>query len=213
MVSPVVPPRGPRLLPNHLPQPQIQRFRRTISSDVRLGDGTREGAGRRAAADACSAGKARVERHTRDSRLMSSILSDVHLAYHVLGRLVAKDLEEAAVSMSEALVLRVATINPRVTAQGLLVTTGLPPSTLSSLLTRLEERQYMRRFRLEGDRRYAIVRPTRVGATVGRMVESSLTEIEERLGEQVTPAERAGLTVLAEGLFAVERPETASRLG
>jgi len=144
---------------------------------------------------------------------MSSILSDVHLAYHVLGRLVAKDLEEAAVSMSEALVLRVATINPRVTAQGLLVTTGLPPSTLSSLLTRLEERQYMRRFRLEGDRRYAIVRPTRVGATVGRMVESSLTEIEERLGEQVTPAERAGLTVLAEGLFAVERPETASRLG
>ena len=143
---------------------------------------------------------------------MSSILSDVHLAYHVLGRLVAQDLEEAAVSMSEALVLRVATINPPVTVQGLLATTGLPASTLSSLLTRLEERHYVRRERLGGARRYALVRPTRVGATIGRMVDSSLREIEERLAEQVTPAERAGLTSLAEGLAAVERPEMPSPL-
>jgi DNA-binding MarR family transcriptional regulator len=144
---------------------------------------------------------------------MSSILSDVHLAYHVLGRLVARDLEEAAVSMSEALVLRVATVNPRVAAQGLLNTTGLPASTLSSLLARLEERHYVRLERLGGDRRYTLVRPTRVGAAVGRMVESSLGDIEGRVAEQITPAERAGLTVLAEGLFAVERPERPSPLG
>ncbi len=143
---------------------------------------------------------------------MSSILSDVHLAYHVLGRLVATDLEEAAVSMSEALVLRVATINPRVTAQGLITTTGLPASTLSSLLARLEERHYVRRERLGGDRRYGLVRPTGVGATIGRMVASSLSEIEERLAEQVTPVQRTGITSLAEGLYVVERPERPSPL-
>ena len=94
---------------------------------------------------------------------MSSIVSDVHLAYHILARLVAKDLEAAAVSMSEALVLRVATINPRVTVQGLVAVTGLSPSTLSSLLTRLEERHYLRRERLGGDLRHTLVRPTPVG--------------------------------------------------
>ena len=143
---------------------------------------------------------------------MSSILSDVHLAYHVLGRLVAKDLEEAAVSMSEALVLRVVSLNPRPTTRGLLVTTGLPASTLSSLLARLEERLYVHRDSLEGDRRYAVVRPTRVGATVGRMVESSLRDIEERLAEQVTSSQRVGITALAEGLAVIERPEVPSPL-
>ena len=44
MVSPVVSPREPSLR-THLPQPEIQRFRRTISSRVRLGDGTGEGCG------------------------------------------------------------------------------------------------------------------------------------------------------------------------
>ena len=87
-----------------------------------------------------------------------------------------------------------------------------PASTLSSLLTRLEERLYVRRESLEGDRRYTVVRPTGVGATIGRMVEPSLRDLEERLAEQVTPSQRVGITALAEGLAVVERPERPSPL-
>ncbi len=143
---------------------------------------------------------------------MSSILADVHLAYHVLGRLVASDLEEAAVSMSEALVLRVVAINPRVTMRELLAITGMRNSTLASLVTRLEGRHYLERERLAGDLRHTVVRGTLVGSVVGGMVASSLDEIETRLADEVTPAERAGITLLASGLANVERPEAVSRL-
>jgi DNA-binding MarR family transcriptional regulator len=143
---------------------------------------------------------------------MGSLLADVHLAYQVLGRVVAADLREAAVSMSESLVLRVVTINPRVTASELREVTGLRHSTLASLISRLEERHYVQRRQLAGDLRYTVVRPTLVGAAVGRMVESSLDAIENRLASQVTPDDRAGIALLATGLATIERPEPISPL-
>ena len=44
---------------------------------------------------------------TRETTAVSSLLGDVYLDYQVLGRLVARDLHEASVSMPEALVLRI----------------------------------------------------------------------------------------------------------
>ncbi|HKG57131.1 MAG TPA: helix-turn-helix domain-containing protein, partial [Candidatus Limnocylindrales bacterium] len=76
---------------------------------------------------------------------MPSLLADLHLAYHVLDRLLRDRLSEAAVSMSEALVLRVVALNPRVTMSDLVVTTGLAAPTLSCLVARLEARGYVRR--------------------------------------------------------------------
>jgi DNA-binding MarR family transcriptional regulator len=148
----------------------------------------------------------------RETRAVSSLLADVHLAYHVLGRLVAKDLEEAAVSMSEALVLRVIRINPRTTMRELLAVTGTSNSTMASLVARLEGRQLLERDQLAGDLRHTVIRPTRVGQVVGGMVASSLEQIENGLADYVTPEEREGITLLASGLFNVERPEAISRL-
>jgi DNA-binding MarR family transcriptional regulator len=137
---------------------------------------------------------------------MSSLLADVHLAYHVLGRLVARDLEEAAVSMSEALVLRAVRLNKRTTMRELIGATGSSNSTLAILVTRLENRQFLERDRLDGDYRHTVLRPTRLGRTVGGMVASTLERIERELGVYVTPDEREGIGALAAGLFSVERP-------
>jgi DNA-binding MarR family transcriptional regulator len=136
----------------------------------------------------------------------TSLLADVHLAYHVLGRLVARDLEEAAVSMSEALVLRVVRLNKRTTMRELLGATGACNSTMASLVTRLERRQLLERDQLEGDFRHTVLRPTRVGRTVGGMVATTLEHIEGELAVYVTEDEREGITALATGLFSVERP-------
>lgn len=148
----------------------------------------------------------------RETRSVNSLLGDVHLAYHVLGRLVASDLEEAAVSMSEALVLRILALNPRTTMRELLGATGACNSTMASLVTRLETRQFLDRYQLPGDLRYTVIRPTRVGRVVGGMVASSLARIEAGLADYVTPEEREAITVLAAGLYDVERPEVVSRL-
>jgi DNA-binding MarR family transcriptional regulator len=137
---------------------------------------------------------------------MASLFADVHLAYHVLGRLVARDLEEAAVSMSEALVLRAARLNRRTTMRELLAATGACNSTLASLVTRLENRQFLERDRLDGDYRHTVIRPTPLGRTIGGMVASTLEHIEDELGPYVTPEEREGIAALAAGLFTIERP-------
>ena len=143
---------------------------------------------------------------TADTPSVSSLLGDVHLAYHVLGRLVARDLEEAAVSMSEALVLRIVRINRRVTMRELLEATGGCNSTMASLVTRLEKRQLVERDQLDGDLRHTVIRASRVGRTVGGMVTSTLDHIERELAVYVTPDQHEGITALATGLFSVERP-------
>jgi DNA-binding MarR family transcriptional regulator len=108
--------------------------------------------------------------------------------------------------MPEALVLRIVRINKRVTMRELLEATGGCNSTMASLVTRLEKRQLLQRDQLDGDLRHTVLRPTRVGRTVGGMVTSTLDHIENELGVFVTPDQREGIAVLATGLFSVERP-------
>lgn len=143
---------------------------------------------------------------------MTSILADLHLGYHVLGRLLRAELEEAEVSMSEALVLRLLVSNVGVTLSDLTVSTGLPATTLTSLVMRLEERGYVRRERLARDRRFVVVRPRHVGAAIGRMVASAMADIEARLLSHAASGDRRGLAEIARALDLVERPELPSRL-
>src|SRR5438093_13750037 len=103
-----------------------------------------------------------------DTPSMSSLLGDVHLAYHVLARLVARQLEEAAVSMPEALVLPIVRTNRRVTMRELLEATGACNSTMASLVTRLETRGLSSATNLRGtgDTR-SFARPASAGSWVG----------------------------------------------
>jgi DNA-binding MarR family transcriptional regulator len=149
---------------------------------------------------------------TRETTAVSSLLGDVYLAYQVLGRLVARDLHEASVSMPEALVLRIIRLNRRVTMRELLEVTGACNSTMASLVTRLGARELLERHQLAGDLRHTLIRPTRLGRLVGGMVAPSLQQIEKDLAIYVTPEERKGIAALAAALSSIERPEFVSRL-
>ncbi|HEY7590286.1 MAG TPA: MarR family transcriptional regulator [Candidatus Limnocylindrales bacterium] len=113
--------------------------------------------------------------------MRTSILLDSHFAYHTLGRLLRRKLRTAQLSLSEAVVLRVLARNPRVTVAALRVSTGLGPTTTSTLLRRLEDRGLVRRRQLDSDRRWVVVRPTAAGLGTATFVDSALREIEERI--------------------------------
>ncbi|MDQ2965832.1 MAG: MarR family transcriptional regulator [Chloroflexota bacterium] len=143
---------------------------------------------------------------------MSSILLDLHVAYHALDRLLQRELAGVGVSMSEALVLRLLVLNPRVTIAALRQSTGLAPSTLSSLVGRLVERGLVRRRRLAGDRRSRVVFPTSVGRGVGLIVDSSLAELQRRMADLPYATAWPDASELASVLTTLDRPPAWSRL-
>lgn len=143
---------------------------------------------------------------------MSSILLDLHVAYHALDRLLQRDLAGLGVSMSEALVLRLLVLNPRVTIAALRQATGLAPSTVSSLVGRLVERGLVRRRRLAGDRRSRVVIPTSVGRGVGLIVDSALTELLRQMAALPYAPEWPDVSELASALTTLDRPPAWSRL-
>lgn len=183
------------------------RFRSAISQEARLGE---EGAGLSPPSPGPRT-NSQASALRESTRVVTSILSDLHLGYHVLGRLLRAELEEADVSMSEGLVLRLLVSNARVTMSDLVLSTGMAATTITSLVMRLEERGYVRRERLEGDRRFVVVRPRRVGTAIGRMVASAMADIEGRLLSHATAADRSGLEEIARALDLVDRPELPSR--
>lgn len=143
---------------------------------------------------------------------MSSILLDLHLAYHALDRLLQRELDGIGVSMSEALVLRILVLNPRVTIASLIEATGLAPSTVSSLVGRLVERRLVGRRRLEGDRRSRVVVPTTVGRGIGHMVDSALKDIHRRMADIPYAPQWPNAAELAAALSALDRPRRPSPL-
>src|SRR3954462_6635929 len=113
--------------------------------------------------------------------VMRSVLADLHLAYHVLDLLIRRHLEEASVSMSEALVLRLVANNSRATITDLVLATGLAAPTVSCLVTRLEHRGYVRRRRLGADQRVVFVTPRKPGIVTALMVESAIDDVMTQL--------------------------------
>ena len=143
---------------------------------------------------------------------MSSILLDLHVAYHALDRLLQRKLGAIGVSMSEALVLRILVLNPRVTVAALRQSTGLAPSTVSSLIQRLSERGLVRRRRLVSDRRYRVVIPTSVGRGVALIVDAALAELHRQIRDLPNASVWPDITELASALTTLERPGPWSRL-
>lgn len=143
---------------------------------------------------------------------MSSILLDIHAAYHALDRILQRTLGSAGVSMSEALVLRLLVLNPRVTIAALRRATGLAPSTMSGLVGRLVERGFVRRRRLASDRRSRVVTPTSVGRGVGLLVDAALKELNHRIADRPFAPTWPDVSELASALTDIDEPRGWSRL-
>jgi DNA-binding MarR family transcriptional regulator len=137
----------------------------------------------------------------------SSILLDLHVAYHALDRLLQRELDGVGVSVLQLLVL-----NRGVTISALIESPGLAPSTASSLVGRLAERGLIRRRRLAGDRRYRVVIPTSVGRGAGLMVDSALKELHRQMADLPYASAWPGVSELASALSTLDRPRRPSRL-
>jgi DNA-binding MarR family transcriptional regulator len=77
---------------------------------------------------------------------------------------------------------------------------GHKPSTLTSVLDRLENRGWVRREINPADRRSFVIQLTRPGRPAAREVTDVLDALERRVAAAVTPRDLAGLQAVSESL-------------
>jgi DNA-binding MarR family transcriptional regulator len=114
---------------------------------------------------------------------MRTFLGTLTRATNHLGQILEATIIETGLSGSELLVMQVALEEEQPSTALILKATGLRPSTLSSLLTRLERRGYVRRRRGGRDGRSRLIVLTLPGEQAIRIATSLQLEIERRLGE------------------------------
>lgn len=90
-------------------------------------------------------------------------------------------IESIGLTTLEAYVLRIITSNANITIADLRVRTAIPASTLTGILTRLETRELVRRFRHVDDRRFVLVQPTTVAGTYHDIIDAAFREFDGRI--------------------------------
>jgi DNA-binding MarR family transcriptional regulator len=88
--------------------------------------------------------------------------------------------------------------------------TGLRPSTLNSILNRLQSRDLLRRAAETPDRRYVEVRLTFDGQIHAVMAREAMEELERELAVFASPVDRAAAGALLEAATALARRGAAS---
>jgi len=114
---------------------------------------------------------------------MRTFLSTLGRATNLMEQVVEATIIETGLSATELLVMQVALEEDEPSTAAILRATGLRASTLSSLLTRLEGRGYIRRRRGGRDGRSRLIDMTLPGEQATRIATSLQLEIERRLGE------------------------------
>jgi DNA-binding MarR family transcriptional regulator len=114
---------------------------------------------------------------------MRTYLSTLSRAHNVLEQVLEATMIETGLSASELLVMQVAIEAEEPSIGVILQSTGLRPSTLSSLLTRLERRNYIHRERGSRDARSRLIILTLPGQPATRIAWSLQLELERQLGE------------------------------
>jgi DNA-binding MarR family transcriptional regulator len=124
----------------------------------------------------------------------------IHRAYHGLGRRLSAELVDLRLSGSEALAIRLIG-RPEAVSPGTLVDVlALAPSTVTSLLRRLEDRGFVERVRSADDRRFAILRLTPDGRYALERVAHAVDEVEADLRGSVSGAELDGVSAVADAI-------------
>jgi DNA-binding MarR family transcriptional regulator len=114
---------------------------------------------------------------------MRTFLSTLFRATNLLERVIEATIIETGLTASELLVMQIALEEEEPSIAAILKATGLRASTLSSLLTRLEHRGYIRRRRGGRDGRSRLLSVTLPGEQATRIATTLELEIEGRLGE------------------------------
>ena len=114
---------------------------------------------------------------------MDTFLSTLSRATNLLEQVLEATIIETGLSASELQVMQIALEAEEPSTAAILRGTALRVSTLSSLLTRLERRGYIRRTRGSRDGRSRLIAVTLPGERAARIATSLQLEIEGRLGE------------------------------
>lgn len=114
---------------------------------------------------------------------MRTYLETLSRALNLLEQRLEASIIETGLTASELLVMEIALLDNEPSTAMILQTTGLRPSTLSSLITRLERRGYVRRKRGGRDGRSRLVALTLPGEQAARIATSIHLELERKLGE------------------------------
>lgn len=90
-------------------------------------------------------------------------------------------IEATGLATLDAYVLRFVTSNRNISIAHLRLNTGMPASTLTGVLNRLERRDLIRRVRHPTDRRAFLIRPTRLAKTYGDIIDAAFREFDSRI--------------------------------
>jgi MarR family transcriptional regulator, organic hydroperoxide resistance regulator len=120
--------------------------------------------------------------------VIAALQQATHVTLHALGvRLAHLDL-----APSEQNVLAVLADGSQATVGDLAVATGTRPTTLTSVLDRLERRRFLRRQLDPADRRSFLVTLTPAGRLAANSVLAAMAELEQAALAALTPAQIAG---------------------
>ena len=135
------------------------------------------------------------------------MIATIERSAHLIASYLDRGLTGLAMTQAEAHVL--AQLNHRGPASigELQREFGHKPSTLTSVLDRLENRGWVRREINPADRRSFLIRLTRPGRTAARQVTQVLAELERRVAAAVPRRDLDGLEAVSEALAAVVRAE------
>jgi DNA-binding MarR family transcriptional regulator len=114
---------------------------------------------------------------------MRTFLGSLSRAHNILEQILDATIIETGLSSTELLVMQVVMTADEPSVAAVLRSTGLRRSTLSSLLTRLERRDYLHRVRGSRDGRSRLLIVTLPGQQATRIAWSLQLELEEQLGE------------------------------
>ena len=129
------------------------------------------------------------------------LVPDIHRATHQIGLYLQAALAGKDVSQAEAHVLADLHEEGACTVARLLQSFGHKPSTLTSILNRLEKKGLIVREPSPGDRRSFVVRPTPRGKALARQVHRALCALEARvLRVKGTRAQLAALGAVLGGI-------------
>ena len=136
--------------------------------------------------------------------------ADLHGAYHVVNRRLAKELQSHGLTPSEAVVLLALRRHPMATVSIIRQATGLRPSTLDSLLDRLADREVLERVSPRDSPREVIVAVTPRGRLLTDYATVVLRDVEEELAAFIGRDALASLALVFEGARALGVPGTAA---
>jgi DNA-binding MarR family transcriptional regulator len=114
---------------------------------------------------------------------MRTFLGSISRAHNLLEQVLDATIIETGLSSQELLVMQVVIEAEEPSIAVILRSTGLRPSTLSSLLTRLERRDYIHRVRGSRDGRSRLLVVTLPGQQATRIAWALQLELERKLGE------------------------------